>query len=89
MGGAVSKMIERNSTIPCSHTEGYTTYADNQTGLDLNTLQGDNLGRAIHGCDDRVHGGHVAGGGFDVEVGEAGAAGDQVDAAFFEQGQFA
>ncbi|MDF1729320.1 MAG: Hsp70 family protein, partial [Sulfitobacter sp.] len=41
MGGAVSKMIERNSTIPCSHTEGYTTYADNQTGLDLNILQGE------------------------------------------------
>ncbi len=34
-------MIERNSTIPCSHTEGYTTYADNQTGLDLNILQGE------------------------------------------------
>ncbi|MBL4771969.1 MAG: Hsp70 family protein, partial [Planctomycetes bacterium] len=41
MGGAVSKMIERNSTIPCSHTEGYTTYAENQTGLDLNILQGE------------------------------------------------
>ena len=41
MGGAVSKMIERNSTIPCSHTEGYTTYVDNQTGLDLNILQGE------------------------------------------------
>ncbi len=41
MGGAVSKMIERNSTIPCSHTEGYTTYAENQTGLNLNILQGE------------------------------------------------
>jgi len=41
MGGAVAKMIERNSTIPCSHTEGFTTYVDNQTGLDLNILQGE------------------------------------------------
>lgn len=41
MGGAVAKMIERNSTIPCSHTEGFTTYVDNQTGLDLNIVQGE------------------------------------------------
>ncbi|MEZ6003483.1 MAG: Fe-S protein assembly chaperone HscA [Planctomycetota bacterium] len=41
MGGAVSKMIERNSTIPCSHTEGFTTYVDGQTGLDLNIVQGE------------------------------------------------
>ncbi len=41
MGGAASKMIERNSTIPCSHTEGYTTYAESQTGLELNILQGE------------------------------------------------
>ena len=41
MGGAVSKVILRNSTIPCQATEGYTTYADNQTGLDFNVVQGE------------------------------------------------
>ncbi|MCL4145600.1 UNVERIFIED_CONTAM: hypothetical protein GTU68_028706 [Idotea baltica] len=41
VGGAVSKIIMRNSTIPCSSTEGFTTYADNQTGIEFNILQGE------------------------------------------------
>ncbi|MFT7669490.1 MAG: molecular chaperone DnaK [Planctomycetota bacterium] len=41
MGGAISKIIMRNSTIPCSATEGFTTYADNQTGIDFHILQGE------------------------------------------------
>jgi molecular chaperone DnaK (HSP70) len=41
MGGAVAKLILRNSTIPCSATEGFTTYADNQTGLDFHVVQGE------------------------------------------------
>lgn len=41
MGGAVSKVIHRNSTIPCHATEGYTTYADNQSGLSFNIVQGE------------------------------------------------
>ncbi len=41
MGGAVSKVIQRNSTIPCHATEGFTTYADNQTGMDFNIVQGE------------------------------------------------
>ncbi|MBK7876789.1 MAG: Fe-S protein assembly chaperone HscA [Planctomycetes bacterium] len=41
MGGAVDKVIQRNTTIPCSATAGYTTYADNQTGLDFNIVQGE------------------------------------------------
>lgn len=41
MGGAISKIIARNSTIPCHATEGFTTYADNQTGIDFNILQGE------------------------------------------------
>jgi Fe-S protein assembly chaperone HscA len=41
MGGAVAKIIARNSTIPCQATEGFTTYVDNQTGLDFNILQGE------------------------------------------------
>ncbi len=41
MGGAVSKIIARNSTIPCQATEGFTTYADDQTGIDFNVVQGE------------------------------------------------
>jgi molecular chaperone DnaK len=41
MGGAVAKVIQRNSPIPCQSTEGFTTYADNQTGLDLHIVQGE------------------------------------------------
>jgi Fe-S protein assembly chaperone HscA len=41
MGGAVAKVIARNSTIPCHATEGFTTYADNQTGIDFHVVQGE------------------------------------------------
>ncbi len=41
MGGAVAKMIERNSTVPCSHTEGFTTYVEGQTGIDFHVVQGE------------------------------------------------
>ncbi|MCP3917617.1 MAG: molecular chaperone DnaK [bacterium] len=41
VGGAVAKLIERNSTIPCSVNEGFTTYADNQTGIDFHIVQGE------------------------------------------------
>ncbi len=41
VGGAVSKLIERNSTLPCSVTEGFTTYVDGQSGIDFNIVQGE------------------------------------------------
>jgi Fe-S protein assembly chaperone HscA len=41
MGGAVSKVIQRNSTVPCEATEGFTTYVDNQTGIDFHIVQGE------------------------------------------------
>ena len=41
MGGAVARIIHRNSTIPCQATEGFTTYADNQTGITFNVVQGE------------------------------------------------
>lgn len=41
MGGAVAKVLHRNSPIPAQATEGFTTYADNQTGLDLHVVQGE------------------------------------------------
>src|SRR5713101_4553833 len=40
-GGAVAKIIARNSTIPASAQEMYTTGVDNQTGIDIHVLQGE------------------------------------------------
>ncbi|MBM6676144.1 molecular chaperone DnaK [Olsenella uli] len=41
MGGVMTKMIERNTTIPTSKTEIYSTAADNQTSVEINVLQGE------------------------------------------------
>ena len=41
VGGAMSKIIFRNSTIPASGTEMFTTFVDNQTGVDIHVLQGE------------------------------------------------
>ncbi len=41
MGGAVSRLIARNSTIPVQATERFTTFADNQTGVDIHVVQGE------------------------------------------------
>src|SRR5260370_30381208 len=40
-GGAVAKIITRNSPIPASAEEMYTTGVDNQTGIDIHVLQGE------------------------------------------------
>jgi molecular chaperone DnaK len=40
-GGAMAKLIERNSTIPTSATEFFTTFVDGQTSIDVHVLQGD------------------------------------------------
>jgi len=40
-GGAVAKVIPRNSTIPASAQEQYTTGVDNQTGIVIHVLQGE------------------------------------------------
>jgi len=41
MGGVVSKLILRNSTIPASGQEMFTTAVDNQTAVDVHVLQGE------------------------------------------------
>jgi molecular chaperone DnaK len=41
MGGVVSKIINRNSTIPVARAEMFTTWVDNQTGIDVHVLQGE------------------------------------------------
>jgi len=40
-GGAMAKLIPRNSTIPAGAQELYTTGVDNQTGIDIHVLQGE------------------------------------------------
>lgn len=41
MGGAVSKLIMSNSTIPAQATEMFSTYADGQTNIKMHVLQGE------------------------------------------------
>ena len=41
MGGVMSKIILRNSTIPASGREMFTTFADSQTAVDVHVLQGE------------------------------------------------
>src|SRR5581483_2344484 len=41
IGGVMSKIILRNSTIPASASEMYTTSVDNQTGINIHILQGE------------------------------------------------
>jgi Fe-S protein assembly chaperone HscA len=41
MGGVVSKIVLRNSTIPASGREMFTTGVDNQTAVDIHVLQGE------------------------------------------------
>ena len=41
MGGVMTKMIDRNTTIPTSKTEVYSTAADNQTSVEIHVLQGE------------------------------------------------
>ncbi|MBP1634653.1 MAG: molecular chaperone DnaK, partial [Acidobacteria bacterium] len=41
MGGAMEKIILRNSTIPATGTEMFTTFVDNQTAVDIHVLQGE------------------------------------------------
>jgi len=41
LGGAVGKLIMRNSTIPCQASETFSTYVDGQTSVDIHVLQGE------------------------------------------------
>jgi Fe-S protein assembly chaperone HscA len=41
MGGVMSKIIMRNSTIPATGSEMFTTFVDNQTAVDIHVLQGE------------------------------------------------
>lgn len=41
LGGVCTKIIERNTTIPCSKKQIFSTAADNQPAVDINILQGE------------------------------------------------
>lgn len=41
MGGAVDRILPRNTTIPVAAKSSFTTYADNQTGFELHIVQGE------------------------------------------------
>lgn len=41
LGGVMTKIIERNTTIPTSNKETFSTAADNQTSVDIHVLQGE------------------------------------------------
>ncbi|MCQ2409559.1 MAG: molecular chaperone DnaK [Clostridia bacterium] len=41
LGGVCTKLIDRNTTIPCSKSQIFSTAADNQTAVDIHVLQGE------------------------------------------------
>ena len=41
LGGVMTTLIPRNTTIPTKKTEMFSTAADNQTSVEINVLQGE------------------------------------------------
>ena len=41
MGGVATKLVERNTTIPASRSQVFSTAADNQTSVEIHIVQGE------------------------------------------------
>ena len=41
LGGVATKLIERNTTIPSSKSQVFSTAADNQTSVEIHIVQGE------------------------------------------------
>ena len=41
LGGIMTKLIDRNTTIPCSKSEVFSTAEDNQASVDIHVIQGE------------------------------------------------
>lgn len=41
MGGVMTRLIEKNTTLPTSHSQVFSTAADNQPSVEINVLQGE------------------------------------------------
>ena len=55
LGGVMTKIIERNSTIPIKKGEVFTTAADNQTSVEIHVLQGEREMASVNRTLGRFH----------------------------------
>lgn len=47
LGGVMTKLIPRNTTLPTSKSEVFSTAADGQTSVEINVLQGELLFQSV------------------------------------------